>query len=84
MIITIMVLSGYKGLADFGFGVNADGPGPEIRCLTETQCFLRVRGKWYIVVGVLEEGDVPLKFRIDHDKIIVEDSLSVPVETPKQ
>lgn len=87
VIITIMVLTGYRGFVDLGFSAAPPKEtGPEIRCLAGgEQCFLRIRGKWYVVVDVLDEQDVPIKFRIDPEDVIVEDTLSVTdEETPNQ
>ena len=73
--ITAMVMSGYRGFYDLGTGVNAEGPGPDIRCFDENNCILKVGDKWYVVTDVLDAKDVPLKFRINLDEVVVEDTL---------
>jgi hypothetical protein len=81
-----LVMLGYIEVGNFAFGMTATHYEAEIRCFDESNCILKVRDKWYIVTDVLESEDVPLKFRINPEELVVEDSLSVDptVETQPQ
>lgn len=52
----------------------------DIICFSPEQCVLYASGKWFVVVDVIDPDDIPTKFRIDYENLVVEDTLSIDTE----
>lgn len=79
IIITILVLSGYRGVFEFGVpGQRFGNTENELICIDADTCIIQVGNKWFLIADVLDPENVPEQYRFDGS------ATEEPVEEPTQ